>query len=72
MKGTIKTIDGNLFCVCIIEGWETFYPLHPYNIAVEGMEVDFELVDEFTHPHLFSGVGWGDGSAHANIINYYL
>lgn len=72
MKGTIKTIEGNLFCVAMIEGWETFYPLHPYDIAIDGMEVGFELVDEFTHPHLFGGIGWGDGKNYAKITTFYI
>jgi hypothetical protein len=35
-------------------------------------EVDFEIVDEFTHQHLFYNVGWGEGSPCAKLINNIL
>lgn len=46
-------------------------PLHPeinliptpFNNYGEGCEVNFVIVDEFTHPNLFLNTGWGDGPA---------
>ena len=35
-----------------------------------GKEVEFEIVDEFTHPSLFSVVGWGDGQKLAKLNGY--
>ncbi len=32
-----------------------------------GDTVEFELIDEFTHPQLFTHVGWGDGITCAKI-----
>jgi len=37
-----------------------------------GKEINFEIVDEFTHPKLFENIGWGDGPACANIIKSYV
>jgi hypothetical protein len=30
--------------------------------------VEFEIIDEFTHPQLFEHVGWGDGITCAKIF----
>jgi hypothetical protein len=51
-------------------------PLHPDDIKmVESVdtskltrEVEFEIVDEFTHPELYTNVGWGDGIKYAKLI----
>lgn len=66
-----------------VEWYETITPLHPddqkefreMEIVFDNLEsratnqpVTFELIDEFTHPHLFESVGWGDGSTCAKII----
>lgn len=32
-------------------------------------DVDFELVDEFTHSELFRGVAWGEGTKCAKLKN---
>jgi hypothetical protein len=32
-------------------------------------EVEFVIVDEFTHPHLFKGVEWGDGIKYAKLTS---
>lgn len=53
-------------------------PLHPYDVNIcnaygdysvdwIGKEVEFEIVDEFTHPKLYEGVGWGDGIKYAKL-----
>ena len=52
-------------------------PLHPeieltptpFNNYGEGCEVNFVIVDEFTHPNLFLNTGWGDGPACAWLVN---
>ena len=31
-------------------------------------DVEFEIVDEFTHPELYTNVGWGDGIKYAKLI----
>lgn len=36
---------------------------------VEGLQVDFEIVDEFSHPKLFADVGLFEGMPSARIIN---
>ena len=43
-----------------------WYPVLP------GDTVEFELVDEFSHPELFTQVGWGDGvtCAKLNLEDY--
>ena len=33
-----------------------------------GKEILFETIDEFTHPELFRGVGWGDGTEMAKLV----
>ena len=73
MKGIIvKTKDK-----CVIE-YETgtvplkvSLPIHPDDIeqVVQGQQVEFIMVDEFTHPELFYNVGWGDGITCGKLIN---
>jgi hypothetical protein len=47
-------------------------PLHPEIIIdgkyEDGTEVEFMIVDEFTHPDLFHTISWGDGITCAWII----
>jgi hypothetical protein len=38
------------------------------NGSLENKEVEFEITDEFTHPELYRGVGWGDGIKYAKLI----
>jgi hypothetical protein len=56
-------------------------PLHPDDLdsdiirwaengSLENKEVEFEITDEFTHPELYRGVGWGDGIKYAKLIKY--
>ena len=40
------------------------------NGSLENKEVEFEITDEFTHPELYRGVGWGDGIKYAKLIEY--
>jgi len=40
----------------------------PTMVLEEGKEINFEIVTEFTHPHLYENVGWGDGIDYAKII----
>jgi hypothetical protein len=37
-------------------------------LSLEGKEVQFEEIDEFTHPHLFFDIPWGDGISCARIV----
>ena len=47
-------------------------PLHPddavYCLTSDlGKQVEFDIIDEFTHPELFKNVGWGDGTNCAKL-----
>lgn len=48
------------------------YPITPSFNLFFGKEVEFEITDEFTHPELYRGVGWGDGIKYAKLINFDL
>lgn len=79
MKGTLKKVDDQW----IVEYpkyptsgkvYETAsLPLY-YDDAIYcfpsdiGDEVNFEIVDEFTHPQLFESISWGDGPPCAKLI----
>ena len=54
-------------------------PIHPDDLdsdiirwaengSLNDKEVEFEITDEFTHPELYIGVGWGDGIKYAKIV----
>lgn len=55
--------------------------LHPediFNLSIksdkpmddrEGDKVEFEIVDEFSYPHLYEGIGWGDGLIYAKLTH---
>lgn len=51
------------------------YPLHFNDVKklnqtiFEGDEVEYIIIDEFTHPNLFDEVGWGLGDKCFKIIN---
>jgi len=42
---------------------------NPFNNYGDGCEINFVIVDEFTHPNLFLNTGWGNGSACAWLVN---
>ena len=42
---------------------------NPFNNYGDGCEINFVIVDEFTHPNLFVNIGWGDGPACAWLVN---
>lgn len=35
---------------------------------ISGVEVEFELIDEFSHPQYYENVGWGDGVELAKLV----
>lgn len=35
----------------------------------ETRNITFEIIDEFSHPHLFEDIGWGDGYYCAKLKN---
>ena len=37
------------------------------SLLTEGDLVDFEITDEFTHPELYTDIGWGDGIQYAKL-----
>ena len=63
---------------------KTELPLHPNDVkfledcnlvfdntearVAVNSDVEFEIVDEFTHPELYTIVGWGDGIKYAKLI----
>jgi hypothetical protein len=65
--------------------WETHYLLYPDDVKqieadakvfdnIEARiaaypDVEFEVIDEFTHPHLYENVGWGDGIIYARLLH---
>jgi hypothetical protein len=70
--------------VCYADLWSNYIPLHPDDVKQIGRDsqvfdnieariaaypnVEFEIIDEFTHPELFTNVGWGDGIKYAKLI----
>jgi len=42
-----------------------------YPPSIIGKDVEFIIVDEFTHPHLYKGIDWGDGIKYAKIVKEY-
>ena len=69
MRGILKIIGKDLYVVTTEEGeWETHYPLHPSSIKLPiGSDVEFDIIDEFTNPELYEGIGWGDGQEYAIV-----
>jgi hypothetical protein len=54
------------------EGVSNILPLHPYDQKTfsynkQSPNIEFDIVDEFTHPNLFHNIGWGDGLKCAKI-----
>ena len=45
---------------------------NPFNNYGEGCDVNFIIVDEFTHPESFSLIGWDGGTPCALLINDLL
>jgi hypothetical protein len=39
-----------------------------YSVDWDGKEVDFNIVDEFTHPELYKFNAWGEGNIYAKLI----
>jgi hypothetical protein len=79
MKGILeKTRRGWVVKQIISEGFEArlikTFPLYKsdadqleINVFGEHGEVEFEIIDEFTHPEYYHGVGWGDGIKMAKL-----
>lgn len=79
MKGVIKENVDGLVVEYFDNNTEQVKSLPIYNsnfsitnnfnskIPDASVEVDFEIVDEFTHPWLFDNVSWGDGFKCAKI-----
>ena len=76
MKGiTINTTSGTK--VEYVDDYDKLNRLPIYNVEFGsektidiGSEVEFDIVDEFSHPHLFENVSWGDGYKCSKINNY--
>lgn len=81
MKGKVfKKLDGlsveynDIISLCPIISEEKEMPLYfdeYYPPSIIGKDVEFIIVDEFTHPHLFKAIDWGDGIKYAKIIKEY-
>ena len=66
------------------QGWVVKYDqrtllLHPddiktinqygdYSVDWDGKEVNFDIIDEFTHPELYKFSAWGEGYGYAKLI----
>lgn len=51
--------------------WEKQLPLYPDTDSENlknGEEIEFEVTCEFTHPKLYDGIGWGDGTLYAKLL----
>jgi len=71
MVGRLFKTENNQW---FINSEDRMIPLHP-DIVVEGkyedgLEIEFLLIDEFTHPDLFHTISWGDGTTCAWIVGY--
>ena len=72
----VVSYDGEKWIVTYNDGVEKIVPVYYKNVksieATWGKKlvtgVNFELVDEFTHPDLFYGISWGEGSVCAKLI----
>ncbi len=57
-----------------INSEDRIIPLHPEIIVgsryENGTEVEFMIVDEFTHSDLFQTISWGEGTACAWIVGH--
>jgi len=63
MEGILKKIGQEMF---VTQG-ENHYPIvNSENLEAETI-VEFDIIDEFTNPELYEGVGWGDGIKYALI-----
>ena len=66
-EGVLRKRNDTFEVVC---GSKT-YPAYnnKANEAHIGLIVCFDILDEFTHPHLYDNIGWGDGIIYAyNLI----
>jgi hypothetical protein len=68
MKGLLKH-NGKEWVVTYTDFIDKVIPL--YRTDVE-KEVDFEIVDEFSHEYLFYNVGWGEGPPCAKLTTNVL
>jgi hypothetical protein len=73
--GIFVEIDDEL----VIQRLGVNYPIYDRDLdriktyaILPGDSVEFELIDEFTHPEFFEHVGWGDGvtCAKLNLEDY--
>jgi hypothetical protein len=68
--GIFIQIDGEW----LVESEGFKYPIYDKDLVelgncaiLPGDSVEFEIIDEFTHPQLFEHVGWGEGITCAKI-----
>lgn len=70
MKGTIVK-NGEEFLVEYLNTYgivRTVPVYKPKADLIEGTQVDFEIVDEFSHPKLFADVALFEGVPHGRIL----
>ncbi len=75
-SGLLK-MRGNEWLVCYWNGaCNLNFPVFPddskklnsnKSLLRDGDTVDFEMIDEFTHPELYTDIGWGDGIQYAKL-----
>ncbi len=73
MIGKIVSLENGEMGVLSNEilGTPIFLPIHPANKTQELKEnddVDYIIVDEFTHPNLFQNIPWGEGTETAYVL----
>jgi len=49
------------------EDLKTIKQYGDYSVDWDGKEVEYEIIDEFTHPQYYESVGWGDGVKYAKL-----
>jgi hypothetical protein len=68
--------DGEKWVISYNDGIERIVPVYHKDVKSIDEEliktlvsgVNFELIDEFTHPNLFYDVSWGEGTLCAKLI----
>lgn len=71
MKGKLIEIKGNWIVFCG-QFWGNYIELFPNTDTsnlFSGQDVDFEVVNEFTHPELYEDMPLFEGNKYAKLIN---
>lgn len=82
MEGILRKLNTGLHIGTILDDeiWTNYLPLVPSQVeklqssistlvANEGKIVEYEVIDDYTHPELYKSVPWCDGQKYARITN---